>query len=71
MRNGTSNSGIRIRKFRSLNGRAKEEAQRKYKDIQENDLVVVTTKIGSLPTYEIEKIEGDPLKFLFDMGKRK
>ena len=64
------NFDVELKKFKSLQGRAREAALDRYKDIKDNDLVVVTTRVNSLPTYEIEKVEGDPLKFLFDMGKK-
>ena len=60
-----------LKKFKSLGGRAREEALRKYPTIGPNDLVVVTTKINSLPMYEIEKISGDPVEYLLAMKKQK
>lgn len=60
-----------LKKFKSLNGRAREVALKKYPTIAPNDLVVVTTKINPLPMYDVEKVGGDPLKYLFDIGKRK
>jgi hypothetical protein len=66
----TDEADSEIKKFKSLQGRARDAALEKYKDIKDNDLVVVTTRVNSLPTYEIEKIDGDPLKYLFDLGKK-
>ena len=58
---------IQIRKVKMLGDRARAEAQRQGLD--ENDLVVVKTKIqkGSLPRYEIEKIEGSPIEYIQKM----
>jgi len=53
---------IRIRKVKVLQGRAKDEADAQR--LSPEDLVIVKTTIGSLPAYEIEKIEGDPVSFL-------
>jgi len=53
---------IRIRKVKVLQGRAKEEADKQR--LSPDDLVIVTTSIGSLPEYHIEKIDGDPISFL-------
>ena len=64
------NADFELKKFKSLQGRAREAALQKYVDIKDNDIVVVTTRVNSLPTYEIEKVSGDPLKYLFDMGKK-
>lgn len=51
-----------IRKVKVLQGRARDEANRQR--LGDEDLVLVTTSINSLPTYKIEKIEGDPISFL-------
>lgn len=53
---------ISIRKVKILDDRARAIAD----DIglEENDLVILTTHIGSLPEYELEKIEGSPIKYL-------
>ncbi len=59
---------VRFRKVKALQGRARDEALRQ--NLNENDLVVVRTMIGSLPEYEIEKVEGDPIQFLFNLGKK-
>lgn len=64
------NTDSEIKKFKSLQGRAREAALEKYKSINDNDLIVVTTRVNSLPIYEIEKIDGDPLKYLFNLGKK-
>ncbi len=71
MANGETTSDVELKKFKSLQGRARDEALRKYGNLKDNDLVVVTTKVNSLPKYEIEMVEGDPIKFLFDLGKKK
>lgn len=59
---------IRIRKVKVLQGRAKEEAERQR--LIPNDLVIVTTSIGSLPEYHIEKIDGDPVSFLLKRASK-
>jgi hypothetical protein len=53
---------FRIRKVKGLQGRLREDAETKGLGLE--DLVLVTTKVGSLPEYSIEKIEGDPVSFL-------
>jgi hypothetical protein len=58
---------IRIRKVKSLQGRARQQAI--TQGLVDNDLVVIKTRISSLPQYEFEKITGDPLKFLLKLGK--
>ena len=58
---------IRIRKVKVLQGRLMEEALNKGLD--SNDLVIVTTRVNSLPKYNIEKIEGDPISFLINRAK--
>jgi len=60
-------SDVRIRKVKSLQGRARDLAIEQ--NLNEEDLVVIKTKIGSLPQFKIEKIEGDPLEFLFKISK--
>jgi len=55
---------IRIRKVKVLGDRAKEEAEKQ--GFSENDLVIVRTVIGSLPTYKLTKIEGSPTQFIRD-----
>ncbi len=62
-------SDVRFKKVKSLNGRAKDKAL--SLKLGDEDLVVVRTKIGSLPEYEIQKVEGDPIEFLFKLGKKK
>lgn len=59
---------VRFRKVKALQGRARDEALKQH--LSENDLVVVRTTIGSLPEYEIEKVSGDPIQFLFNLGKK-
>lgn len=49
-------SDIRIRKVKVLQGRAKEEAEKK--GLNPNDLVLV------IVTTNIEKIDGDPVSYL-------
>jgi hypothetical protein len=58
---------IRIRKVKVLQGRAKEVAKKRKLD--PDDLVLVTTSVGSLPEYKIEKIDGDPVSFLLKRSK--
>lgn len=53
---------ISIRKVKILDDRAKATAIKM--GLKENDLVILTTHIGSLPEYELEKIEGSPIKYL-------
>lgn len=59
---------VRFRKVKVLQGRARDLAEQQ--GLKENDLVVVRTTIGSLPNYEIEKVEGNPVEFLFNLGKK-
>lgn len=59
---GTLGDDIRIRKVKMLDDRAREKANQK--GLNENDLVIVRTVVNSLPTYEIEKIDGSPIKYL-------
>lgn len=63
-RMNTQVDDIRIRKVKVLGHRAKEEADKQ--GLSENDLVIVRTVIGSLPTYKLTKIEGSPTQFLRD-----
>ena len=56
--------GVMIRKVKALNTLAKEEAEKQ--GFSENDLVIVRTVIGSLPTYKLTKIEGSPTQFIRD-----
>lgn len=58
-------SDVSIRKVKFLQGRLREQANRQ--ELSPNDLVVVTTRIGSLPEFELEKIEGDPLTYLLKL----
>lgn len=61
---------IRIRKVKVLQGRAKEKAEKKGLNL--DDLVIVRTSItsvDSLPEYNIEKIDGDPVSFLLKRAK--
>lgn len=53
-----------IKKVKMLHDRAREEANKQGLD--ENDLVFIRTTIqsGSLPKYELEKIEGSPIIYL-------
>ena len=63
---GSNYSEILFRKVKVLGGRAKAQAKEKgYKD---DDLVLVLVKIvpKSLSSYEILKVEGDPIEFLFN-----
>jgi len=58
---------IRIRKVKVLQGRAKDEAEKKQ--LAPDDLVLVTTSVNSLPEYQVEKIDGDPVSFLLKRSK--
>lgn len=58
---------IRIRKVKVLQGRAKEVAEKS--ELKPDDLVIVTTRVNSLPEYQIEKIDGDPVSFLLKRSK--
>lgn len=58
----------RIRKVKVLKGRARVEAEKQK--LAPDDLVIVTTTIGSLPEYRIEKIEGDPVSFLLKRASK-
>jgi len=54
-----------IRQVSVLKGRAKKEAEKM--DLDKNDLVIVKTRdFDPLPTYELEKIEGEPVKYLLE-----
>jgi hypothetical protein len=63
-------SDIRIRAVKVLQGRAKAEAEKQ--GLNPEDLVIVKTTVNSgLPTYDIEKIEGDPVSYLLKRVKTK
>lgn len=53
---------ISIRKVKILDDRARAIAD--DMGLEENDLVILTTHIDSLPEYGLEKIEGSPIKYL-------
>lgn len=53
-----------IREVSVLKGRAKEKAEEQ--NLEDDDLVIVKTSVNSLPEYELEKIEGEPVKYLLD-----
>ena len=55
---------VRIKKVKMLDDRARATAFKQ--GFNENDLVIVRTiiKKGSLPKYELEKIEGSPSMYL-------
>ena len=53
---------INIRKVKMLDDRARETANEM--GLKENDLVILTTHIDSLPKYELEQIKGSPVKYL-------
>lgn len=61
---GKDGPDVCIRKVKCLQGRLKEQADKK--GLALNDLVIVTTLIEphELPTYKLEKIEGSPISFL-------
>lgn len=58
---------VRIRKVKVLQGRAKDEAEKK--NLKPDDLVIVTTSVNSLPEYRVEKIDGDPVSYLLRRSK--
>jgi hypothetical protein len=60
----TSNSVVMIRKVKVLQGTAREEAEKM--GLKEDDMILLKTTIlrNSLPKYHLEKIEGDPLKYI-------
>jgi hypothetical protein len=58
---------VRIRKVKVLQGRAKDEADKK--NLKPDDLVIVTTSVNSLPEYHVEKIDGDPVSYLLRRAK--
>ncbi|MBU4255815.1 MAG: hypothetical protein KKB04_01000 [Candidatus Thermoplasmatota archaeon] len=58
----TNGDDVRIRKVKVLGDRARERADQM--GLEENDLVILRTHISSLPTYELEKIEGSPIMYL-------
>ena len=58
------NLSIRVREVSVLKGRAREKAMEK--DLDENDLVILKRTVNSLPEYEVEKIEGEPVKYLLE-----
>ena len=58
---------MRIRKVKVLQGRARKEAEKK--GLKPDDLVIVTTSVGSVPEYHIEKIDGDPVSYLLKRAK--
>lgn len=53
---------VQIRKVKILNGRAKEEAYRI--GALDEDLVILRSTYYSHPTYNVEKIIGDPVSYL-------
>ena len=53
---------IQVRKVKMLNDRAEEEAINQ--GLKDDDLVILKTTYGSLPTYRVQKIEGSPIKYL-------
>ena len=58
---------MRIRKVKVLQGGARKEAEKK--GLKPDDLVIVTTSVGSVPEYHIEKIDGDPVSYLLKRAK--
>lgn len=53
---------ISIRKVKMLDDRARAIAD--GMNLKENDLVILTTHVGSLPEYNLEPIKGSPIKYL-------
>ena len=60
----TSRENHSIRKVCMLGDRARKQAEKQGLD--DNALVLVKTKISSLPQYDITEIKGSPTKFLQD-----
>lgn len=60
-------SEVKFRYVKNLQGRAKEQALEQ--GLNEDSLVLVRARVGSLPEYEIIEVEGDPLKTLFQADK--
>ena len=65
---GENGPDVRIRKVKVLQGRLRARAD--SMGLSPEDLVIVTTSIGSLPEYHIEKIEGDPVSYLLKRAGR-
>jgi len=60
---GEEYSDLRIRKVKILQGKARETAL--DAGLSDDDLVILkTSRYNSQPTYEVEKIEGDPTLYL-------
>jgi len=59
---------IQFRKFKVLQGRAKEEAE-KLGNLKPDDLLLVRTLIteGAPPIYEVQRVIGDPMSFLQEL----
>ncbi|MFA5306640.1 MAG: hypothetical protein WC365_04265 [Candidatus Babeliales bacterium] len=57
---------ICIRKVKILQGKAKDAADKQ--NLTPNDLVIVTTTINkdSPPSYNVEKVIGDPVSYLLN-----
>jgi hypothetical protein len=65
----TTDGNTVIRRVRVLQGRARDIAiQKGYTD---KDLVLVKTSINSLPSYDVQRIDGDPLSFLLNRKEQK
>lgn len=65
---GKAGPDVRIRRVNTLQGDAKVKADEM--GLKQEDLVLVKTSIGSLQTYEVEKVEGDPVSFLLKRAGR-
>jgi hypothetical protein len=59
---GKAGPDVRIRRVKTLQGEAKANAD--ALGLKQEDLVLVRATLGSLQTYEVEKVEGDPVSFL-------
>jgi hypothetical protein len=60
---GEDYSDLRVRKVRILQGKARDAAE--AAGATEDDLVILkTSRYHSQPTYEAEKIDGDPTLYL-------
>lgn len=55
---------IRIKRVKALGGQVRAIAEKN--GLKENDVVLIkSTEHHSVPEYTVEKIEGDPIDFLF------
>ena len=59
---GKAGPDVRIRRVKTLQGEAKQKADELH--LEPDELVLVRQKINSMPAFELEKVEGDPVSFL-------